>query len=217
MGNSNIKHHYENATRTGVFQLKKANLSEFPKDIQKLKNTVRSLDLSDNKIEIIPSFLGEFVSLKQLTINNNHISEIPFEISSLKKLETLSLSLNIITFIPNSLSSLSSLRNVHINGNHLTTFPLVLASIKTLEFLDLSNNKITSIPDKIDQLQAYELNMNQNQITYISKDIASAPRLKILRLEENCFNLDAFPKSILTDSQISLLTLEGNLFEMKSF
>lgn len=217
MGNSNVKHHYENATRTGVFQLKKANLNEFPKDIQKLKSTVRSIDLSDNKIKIIPSFVGDFTSLKRLSINNNSIGDIPIEISHLKKLETLSLSYNCITSISNSIIALSNLRNVHLSGNHLTSFPLVLASLKNVEYLDLSKNKITSIPDNIDKLQAYELNMNQNQISHISKDIASAPRLKILRLQENCITLNAFPIKILTDSQISLLTIEGNLFEMKAF
>lgn len=37
----------------------------------------------------------------------------------------------------------------------------------------------------------------------------------MLRLEENCLELSMLPQSILSDSQISLLAVEGNLFEIK--
>lgn len=45
--------------------------------------------------------------------------------------------------------------------------------------------------------------------------ISHCPRLKVLRLEENCLELSMLPQSILSDSQISLLAVEGNLFEIK--
>lgn len=42
------------------------------------------------------------------------------------------------------------------------------------------------------------------------------PRLKVLRLEENCLELSSIPLPILKDSQVSLFSVEGNLFEVKS-
>lgn len=42
------------------------------------------------------------------------------------------------------------------------------------------------------------------------------PRLKVLRLEENCLELSSIPLSILKDSQVSLFSVEGNLFEVKN-
>lgn len=53
------------------------------------------------------------------------------------------------------------------------------------------------------------------QISQISVQISHCPRLKVLRLEENCLELGMLPQSILSDSQISLLAVEGNLFEIK--
>jgi len=45
--------------------------------------------------------------------------------------------------------------------------------------------------------------------------IAKCPRLRTLRLEENCLVLSAIPRSVLSESTVSVLTLEGNLFQMK--
>lgn len=53
------------------------------------------------------------------------------------------------------------------------------------------------------------------QISSLSPVVSRAPRLKVLRLEENCLELSSIPPSILTDSQVSLLSVEGNLFEVK--
>lgn len=105
---------------------------------------------------------------------------------------------------------------VHLSGNQLTEFPLVFQGLKLLDVLDLSRNKITSIPDGVVQIHAVELILNQNQISSLSEQIADCPRLRTLRLEENCLQLSAIPSKILSDSKISVLTLDGNLFEMKS-
>lgn len=45
--------------------------------------------------------------------------------------------------------------------------------------------------------------------------MAACPRLKVLRLEENCLELTSIPPAILRDSQVSLFSVEGNLFEVK--
>ena len=55
------------------------------------------------------------------------------------------------------------------------------------------------------------------QISSLSEAVAEAPRLKVLRLEENCLEITAFTPKIMKDSQISLFAVEGNLFEMKNF
>lgn len=39
--------------------------------------------------------------------------------------------------------------------------------------------------------------------------------LKVLRLEENCIPLTGVPPTVLRDSNISLLCLEGNMFPLR--
>ena len=55
------------------------------------------------------------------------------------------------------------------------------------------------------------------QISHLSERVAECPRLKVLRLEENCLELVSFTPRILKESSIALLAIEGNLFDMKAF
>ena len=55
------------------------------------------------------------------------------------------------------------------------------------------------------------------QISNISPSMAACPRLKTLRLEENCLAIAGIPEELLMDSQVSLLCVDGNLFKMKEF
>ena len=45
--------------------------------------------------------------------------------------------------------------------------------------------------------------------------MAKCPRLKTLRLEENCLALDAIPHLLLSESTVSTLNVNGNLFSEK--
>lgn len=55
------------------------------------------------------------------------------------------------------------------------------------------------------------------QISCLSENISQCPRLKVLRLEENCLNISAFTPKILKESKIALFAVEGNVFDMKAF
>jgi len=75
--------------------------------------------------------------------------------------------------------------------------------------------QISVVPNGVDGLQLTELNLNQNQISSLSSSLAECPRLKTLRLEENCLALDALPNDLLTKSTVSTLCLAGNMFSEK--
>ena len=218
MGNQgSMKNHLQNAERTGVFQFSNHNMSEFPKDLVKVKDNIRSLDLSHNKLRTVPSYLGTCPVLKQLNFGANRLTNLPDNLGNIKKLESLILSDNHINLLPQSFANLANLRTLVLSGNVMTTFPLQVCGLKHLELLDLSKNKIQEIPDGVENLQVSELNLNQNQVSKISESIAQCPRLKVLRLEENCLKATSIPIKLLTDSQVSLLAVDGNLFESKDF
>ncbi|XP_072163778.1 leucine-rich repeat-containing protein 57-like [Diadema setosum] len=217
MGNSGIKQHIQNAEKTGVCQLCNMGLTELPEELQRLAKNLRTLDLSSNKLAALPPSMGKFTVLKSLTANNNRLASLPEDIFALKKLDTLSLSRNRLTTIPPSISRLAALKTLTLSGNGIKQFPLEISALRHLDVLDLSSNAITEIPSGCGGVQAIEINLNQNQISTISESIADCPRLKVLRLEENCLQLMAVPSKILTNSNVSLLALDGNLFEMKNF
>ncbi|XP_014390327.1 PREDICTED: leucine-rich repeat-containing protein 57 isoform X1 [Myotis brandtii] len=216
MGNSALRAHVETAQKTGVFQLKDRGLTEFPSELQKLTSNLRTIDLSNNKIESLPPvIIGKFTLLKSLSLNNNKLTVLPGELCNLKKLETLSLNNNHLRELPSTFGQLSALKTLSLSGNQLRALPPQLCNLQHLDVVDLSKNQIRSIPDIVGELQVIELNLNQNQISQISVKISCCPRLKVLRLEENCLELSMLPQSILSDSQICLLAVEGNLFEIK--
>ncbi|XP_061553366.1 leucine-rich repeat-containing protein 57 [Phycodurus eques] len=216
MGNSALKSHLETAQKTGVFQLTGKGLPEFPDELQRLTANLRTVDLSDNKIESLPPSIGNYAQLRSLTLNSNRLSGLPAEIGKLKKVETLSLSANRIQQLPPTVDQLKALRTLILAGNRISEFPTGLGALRHLDLLDLSRNQIRSVPPEVSELQVIEINLNQNQISLLSADVSRCPRLKVLRVEENCLDLAAIPLSILNESQVSLFSVEGNLFEVKS-
>ncbi|KAK6182936.1 hypothetical protein SNE40_010508 [Patella caerulea] len=217
MGNSPIKQHIQTAEKTGVCQLCKLGIKEFPEELQCLHKNLRTLDLSDNKFQHLPSYIGKFDNLKNLSLSNNKLENLPNEIGNLKKLEVLSLDNNHLTALPSTFTNLKHLRTLNLSGNHIKYFPMEICGLTQLDVVDLSRNKITTIPDGVSDFQAMELNLNQNQVSTLPESIASCPRLKVIRLEENCLELKAFTPKILKESNIALFAIEGNVFDMKAF
>lgn len=219
MGNqATFKKHVQNAERTGVFTLSKQNVTCFPRAIVQLSKTIRSLDLSYNKLKKIPpEVIGEFTNLRHLILNNNMIRELPDELGQLVKLESLILNDNQLVALPATIINLTCLKKVDLSNNQLTEFPVLLVNCKNLDTIDLSKNKIERVPDDISCLNVSELNLNQNRLVSISAKLAEWPRLKVLRIEENCLQIDGLPTELLTNSSVSLISYEGNLFENKAF
>jgi Leucine-rich repeat (LRR) protein len=94
---------------------------------------------------------------------------------------------------------------------------LQLCGLKNLDIIDLSRNKLSSVPPEVKTLKVTELNLNQNQISTLAEELAECPKLKTLRLEENCLQVSAFHSRILKESVISNILYDGNLFNSKQF
>lgn len=94
---------------------------------------------------------------------------IPSEISKLKKLETLSLNGNRIQQLPPTLGQLKALRTLSLSGNQFSEFPSGLGTLRHLDLLDLSRNQIQNVPTEVSELQAIEINLNQNQVAPVSQ------------------------------------------------
>ncbi len=122
---------------------------------------------------------------------------------------------NGLTSLPDSFVNLKVLRTVNLAGNKLESFPLFLCQLVRLDFADLSENVIHELPDGIEVLNAVELNLNRNNISVLPASMAKCKRLKVLRIQENTLPIAGIPPQILSESEVSLLCLEGNLFEEK--
>jgi len=215
MGNS-LAPQIENAKKTGVCSLNGKGLKELPPEFSRLSKALRTVDVSNNKLHELPSMFSQFTNLKSLTVNNNRLETIPSFLANLTKLEMLSLSGNRISAIPDGLfSKLKNLTSLVMCNNRLGKFPVEICNLQKLDAVDLSGNHIDNIPDSLGSFQAIELNLNQNKLSSLPSSLCNCPRLKVLRIEENCLGIEAISTDLLKSSQIALLAVDGNLFQLR--
>lgn len=216
MGNaSSLKHHVETAEKTGVIQLSKSNLRTIPQDIIRISHVLRTLDLSNNRLQELGDNIASLINLKILKLNDNKLKLISSSIGQLEKLETLHLERNLLEDLPSELSKLNSLKVLILSQNKFRVFPKQVCSMKSLELLDLSQNEIASIPDEIGLCNAAEINLNSNKLVKLNDALKDCTKLKILRLDNNQVELTSISKPILADSKICLMSLENNPFTLK--
>lgn len=217
MGNKVVKQHFETAQKTGVLQITQQRLQEFPPHLRDFPNVLRTLDLSENRFVTLPETLGHFTLLKHLNVNANRLVELPEVLGLLVKLETLSAINNLIVRVPRGLAQLANLKKVLLSNNQLAEFPTQLCGLRHLDLVDLSRNKLTALPPEVRTLHVVELNVNQNQLARLAEELAECPRLRVLRLEENCLPVQEIHERILKESKICNLYVDGNMFQSKHF
>lgn len=152
-----------------------------------------------------------------MQIRSNKLTSLPEALGKCVKLETLNAMNNVISLVPPCYEGLKNLKQINLSNNQITEFPAMFAGLKHLDMLDLSRNKITSVPASAKDLYCTELNLNQNQISAVAEELADCPKLKTLRLEENCLQVGSIPTRILKQSVISTILIDGNLFNNKQF
>lgn len=217
MGNKQVKLHFETAQKTGVLKISQMRLNEFPSALKTFPNVLKTLDLSENRFTELPDDLRKFTILKHLNVSGNRLMFLPEAFEVMTKLETLNAMNNLIERLPVQLGQCKNLKQINLSNNQINEFPKMVCGLRHLDLLDLSRNKITSVPAEVESLQVTELNINQNQVSELSENIAKCSKLKTLRIEENCLQANAALSIILKDSQVCNLSIEGNLFSSKAF
>ncbi|XP_063992032.1 protein artichoke-like [Diachasmimorpha longicaudata] len=144
--NTNLK--YINFSRNEIDEAK-------PRAFNKLLS-LTTLDLSGNKLKILPQYLFSLKSqrllpkvpmnLEYLDLSSNELSEIPQIIfQHLPRLRTLKMADNALETIP-SLSNSSQLEELNFSGNKLATIsPDTFRDTIYLKHIDLSHNKLSRI------------------------------------------------------------------------
>mmetsp|Transcript_11488 Transcript_11488/g.34871 ORF Transcript_11488/g.34871 Transcript_11488/m.34871 type:complete len:257 (-) Transcript_11488:425-1195(-) len=111
---------------------------------------LRELDVSSNRIANIPREIMRCKRLRVLKANGNEIAEVPHELGHCRLLEELYLSENQISEIPGSIGALDGLQTLTLQNNHLAELPPELGLCVALKRLDCSNNPgLLMIPEKL--------------------------------------------------------------------
>ena len=123
-----------------------------------------------------------------------------------------------LTALPSTLVGCGQLKQILAADNKFTSFPQVLCELRQeSELIDLAGNLVENLPPTIENFRSAELNLSQNRLRSLHPNLARCGKLRTLRLDENCLPKEVFTAEILTDSNVSLFTYAGNLFQESDF
>jgi hypothetical protein len=167
-------------------------LTEFPKEIFELKDTLEILDLS-----------------------NNHLSSLPNNFSDFKKLKIAFLSDNDFVRFPEVLAKCPSLTMIGFKSNKINHIPENAFPVN-LQWLILTNNRITEIPKSIGKAHKLQkVAFAGNQIKALPIEMANCKNLELLRIAAN--QLTEFPQWLLSLPRLSWLAYAGNPFSKTEY
>ncbi|KAF8726343.1 hypothetical protein HU200_019805 [Digitaria exilis] len=179
-----------------------------------MKEGLRSLNLSSNRLSQPLSDLSQFLQLEVLDLSINHFTggNLNTYLSSFRNLRSLNLSFNSFSGdVPTSM--VGSLAELVLSGNQLSgSIPQGVFSYKNLTLLDLRQNYlIGSIPNKFNNISKLEsLILSGNNLTgQIPLSLLHSRSLYRLRLGGNRLS-GIIPSSICDGRGLTYLELNNN-------
>ncbi|KAJ8340121.1 hypothetical protein SKAU_G00347540 [Synaphobranchus kaupii] len=124
------------------------DLSEFPQEIEQLKN-LESLYLSQNGIGKIPEgIFSQLGKLKFLKLSTNHLKGLPSDLGQCKSLWYLNLSNNYLKDVK-VLEALCSLKELYVKNNKLIELPAGLFFNTELTMFKADGNPLSKPPEEV--------------------------------------------------------------------
>ncbi|WP_153140049.1 leucine-rich repeat-containing protein kinase family protein [Paraburkholderia agricolaris] len=162
-------------------------LSEFPREIFDLADTLEILDLSGNALSTLPDDLPRLRKLRIIFASDNRFTELPEVLGQCSQLSMVGFKANRIR---------------EVSGKSLP--PL-------LRWLILTDNEVEALPPEIGACsQLQKLMLAGNRLRALPEEMAACSRLELLRLAAN--QLDELPAWLLLLPRLSWLACAGNPF-----
>ena len=147
-------------------------LTEFPREIFDLADTLEILDLSGNALRTLPDDLARLHQLRILFCSDNQFTELPAVLGQCPRL-------TMVGFKANQIHTVSS-----------------QALPRGLRWLILTDNRLQALPPEIGQCaQLQKLMLAGNQLQALPPELAACTRLELVRIAAN--RLTAFPDMLL--------------------
>jgi len=181
----------QNGELKGATSLKLAEgLTNFPREVFYLADTLEKLDLSFNNLSELPADFGRLKRLKILFCSENRFKILPEVLADCPLLDIVGFKSNIIETVPAKA----------LNPN--------------LRWLILTNNRIAELPAQIGNCtRMQKLMLAGNRLKELPVELSNCGNLSLLRISAN--RLSKFPKWLLRMPKLSWLAFSGNLFNIK--
>ncbi|MDR9877886.1 protein kinase [Pseudomonas allii] len=135
---------FELADSLEILNLSGNALRSLPEDLHRLPH-LRVLFCSDNLFTELPACLGQCANLSMIGFKANQISHVPAAALP-PLLRWLILTDNRISALPEALGERPLLQKLMLAGNHLAHLPQSLADCHNLELLRIASNRFTRLP-----------------------------------------------------------------------
>ncbi|MFM0341749.1 leucine-rich repeat-containing protein kinase family protein [Paraburkholderia fungorum] len=202
----------------GTRRLKLAcGLTEFPREIFDLADTLEILDLSGNALSTLPDDLPRLSKLRIIFASDNPFTELPEVLGQC-------LQLSMVGFKANRIRKVSGralppqLRWLILTDNELEALPAEIGACTQLQKLMLAGNRLKTLPEELAACSRLELlRLAANQLTALPAWLWRLPRLSWLAYAGNPLS-EALETAALTDTPIGgirwdALKLEAQLGE----
>lgn len=173
---------------TGVQRLKlSCNLTDFPREIFDLADTLEILDLSGNALSALPEDLPRLRKLRILFCSDNQFTALPEVLGQCQQLSMIGFKANRINKVsPRSLPA--SLRWLILTDNQIEELPNEIGKCRQLQKLALAGNRLQALPQTMSACSRLELlRISANLLRELPDWLLSLPRLSWLAYAGNPF------------------------------
>ncbi|XP_044129367.1 leucine-rich repeat-containing protein 2 [Bufo gargarizans] len=194
------------------WHINKTLIHTIPDYIQSFED-ITVLDISQNKITCLPAEIGCLRNLRELSVSFNNLKHIPPELGDCENLEKLDVSGNLeLTELPFELSNLKKVTFVDLSANKFSSIPICVLRMSSLQWLDISSNNLKDLPQDIDRLEELEtLLMHKNIITYLPSALTHLSHLKLLVVSGE--KLVEIPSALIENPSLKYVKLLDNPIE----
>lgn len=166
------------------------------------------LALSEGLTEFPREIFALADSLEYLDLSGNALTSLPGDFAQLHRLQVLFCSGNCFTELPVALGQCQSLSMVGFRANQITSIKAAALPPK-LRWLILTGNQIASLPPEIGACpELQKVALSGNLLSALPAEMANCTKLELLRIGANRF--EVLPEWLLSMPRLSWLGYSGN-------
>jgi hypothetical protein len=177
-----------------------SGLTEFPREVFALADSLEVLNLSGNALDTLPDDLHRLHKLRVLFCSDNRFTTLPEAIGQCHGLDIVGFKANRIRTVP-SASLPPSLRWLILTDNQIEELPGSLGNCTRMQKLMLAGNRLRALPPSMAGLGQLELlRIPANRFETLPAWLPSLPRLSWLACAGNPFDTQAEDAAITAQS-----------------
>ena len=164
--------------RVEELDLEDQDLIVLPERLWSDTRRVSVLRLGGNRLEDLPSRVGELAALRKLYLGANRLDALPPELGALQHLRLLDLHGNRLRTLPPAVCGLARLQYLNLDANALRTLPPEVGALGALLVLSVNANPLESLPPQLGALNTlHELYAFETRLRALPAELGALPLL----------------------------------------